>query len=66
MAIFTSDYSYMRNLVDTLIIIPRMIICKKLKKNELFTQTITIKNKGLVSIFACSSMYIVLIYKQYY
>ncbi|XP_011188801.1 uncharacterized protein LOC105216146 [Zeugodacus cucurbitae] len=40
-------YSYMRNLVDTLIIVPRMIICKKLKKDELFIQTITIKNKGL-------------------
>uniref|UniRef100_A0A0K8TXD1 Hydrocephalus-inducing n=1 Tax=Bactrocera latifrons TaxID=174628 RepID=A0A0K8TXD1_BACLA len=40
-------FSYMRNLVDTLIIVPRIIICKKLKKNELFTQTVTIKNKGL-------------------
>lgn len=42
----------MRNLVDTLIIVPRMIICKKFKKYEPFTQTITIKNKGLVRILA--------------
>ncbi|XP_036329834.1 uncharacterized protein LOC118741975 [Rhagoletis pomonella] len=40
-------YSLTNNLVETLIIIPRVVVCKKLKKGQVYTQTITIKNKGL-------------------
>ncbi|XP_053960537.1 uncharacterized protein LOC128864803 [Anastrepha ludens] len=40
-------YSQAPNLVDTLIIMPRVVVCKKLKKGQIYTQTISIKNKGL-------------------
>ncbi|XP_067624734.1 uncharacterized protein [Eurosta solidaginis] len=40
-------YSKPKNLVDTLIIVPRVIICKKIQKWQEYTETITIKNKGM-------------------